>query len=633
MLKADDMMDDTMKKEPYDYSRDYPAEDTFNLLEEEWIPVLMLDADKCQTAGCSPVKKSIKAVLAEAQDIADIATICPLERISIYRLLMTILYASDADYSHHISDGSKGKRKKTMLASNQWDQTVNDNLEKYYEQQKENFFLFSKTNPFMQTVFADPLSTKKIEDQIKKKLADEAKEKIHPVTKLMIYSASATTPTTFDHSYSTSIHDIVAYQHEKTISLAPDAAARALLVTHNFAFSGGRGHMPGWLSNAMVCMIKGETLLETLLLNMVRFVPSGCKNAKATPWACSTDADSPWRTPYWELPLDGYPTKAQPTKAYKKKDVAQAAKIKGKASLLSRLSYAHRQILLLPRYEDGSWNTATCLYESGGATPSRGTNNSPNQGYPRDDIMVAYKNKKEEKLGYASSIWTQLLALIRVSGSSSGSVLRIMSEAEKNDLFECAYDRKEAIYLDVVYLNLSKAEIIGVLEGSFPMRINSGRNAAEDENKDGKPITAVCLDDLSDLVDALMERARLEYEGGKDVIGGKEKEISGLLGNYKNYLIACDRLKTGKNSKLTKEANKKWGEEYRPRAELLYWPKLEAHFSFLLEQKAAGREADEGKWKSFCRQKRNESYKQLTEGTIKNSYLAEKASRKSDKNA
>src|SRR5258708_9546636 len=107
---------------------------SFNLVDEPWIPC-------AERAGGTPRLLSLRAVLAEAPRLANVADPSPAVTISLYRLLLAILHRS-LDGPNSVGEWE------TIWQRGQWDL---DHINAYLDRWHDRFDLFDAQFPFYQT--------------------------------------------------------------------------------------------------------------------------------------------------------------------------------------------------------------------------------------------------------------------------------------------------------------------------------------------------------------------------------------------------------------------------------------------------------------------------------------------------
>lgn len=199
---------------------------SFNLISEPWIPCILLSGGR--------VELGLRDTLARAHEIREILDDSPLVTAALHRLLLAVLHRNFGPASR--------KEWLTLWEAGHFGEKV---LDDYWERWRGRFDLFDPAHPFYQST-----------DQ-------EVREAIiHPVAKLAHELASGNNDTLFDHSVNAAPQPV-----------PPAYAARLLVATQAYALGGGVGkpfnlsHAP-LLQGALV-LIKGASLLHTLLLNMV----------------------------------------------------------------------------------------------------------------------------------------------------------------------------------------------------------------------------------------------------------------------------------------------------------------------------------------------------------------------------
>ncbi len=233
----------------------------FNLVDEPWIPCLRLDG--------SVEVMGLREALTQSHEIRSLVGDTPPITAVLYRLLLAIV--------HRVVDGPKN--------SSEWDRLWSagkldsDRVNEYLSQWHERFYLFHPEHPFYH------------------RQSSASKEK--PVSVLFPDMASGNNATLFDHS--TDAADV---------ALTPSRAARALLFVQIASFAGGSGLAPRNSSDApwsrgMVFLMEGDTLFETLMLNLL---PRDMVKNKAKISPAGTGEDRP----VWEADDPFHPLRSAP---------------------------------------------------------------------------------------------------------------------------------------------------------------------------------------------------------------------------------------------------------------------------------------------------------------------------------
>ncbi len=253
---------------------------SFNLIDEPWIPCLASDG-KRQELG-------IREVLQNAQHLGEILGETPIETAAIHRLLLAIL---------HRVLGPKDAAEWGKLYKNRGFNLAD--LDAYLQLSgiHDAFDLFGEKYRFYQ--YRDPRAGEK------------------SVISMVIHAASGNNSTLFDHS-----------TEHVGIALTPAQAVRALLVSQMFGI-GGLSGLPdkftdGPAAKGILFFAKGESLFETLLLNMLRYAED-----KPIPTPNNDDL------PAWEMTNPFQPARKKP-KGY-----------------LDYLTWQNRRIWLLPEKVNG----------------------------------------------------------------------------------------------------------------------------------------------------------------------------------------------------------------------------------------------------------------------------------------
>ena len=227
---------------------------SFNLVREPWIPCSRLDG--------SLATLSLSDLFLQAHQLLEIAHPSPLVTVSLLRVLLAIL--------HRALDGPKTVEDWGGL----WEEPTLPEapILSYLDKWAHRFDLFNEERPFYQ----DP-TLRTYEEKTR-----------GPVAKLFHQKASGNNATLFDHTLDTDVADVPFNQ-----------AALQLIATQTFALGKtvtrdpSRPNEPSAEGSptvkAVLFAIVGETLMETLLLNLTDY----CPNA-GLPWGSHSDC------PAWE---------------------------------------------------------------------------------------------------------------------------------------------------------------------------------------------------------------------------------------------------------------------------------------------------------------------------------------------
>ncbi len=199
---------------------------SFNLVDESWIPCLMLDGTASDLG--------LLETLTRAHETREVFDPSPLITVALHRLLLAILHrnfgpADLAEWAH-------------LWNENQWDR---NRLSMYFSSWRQRFDLFDDQRPFYQT-------------------GEIANAKRHPAHLLAIELSSGNNQVLFDHS-----NDF------NPLALSPAAAARYLVARQ--AYSIGLGNSSPFhfsdspLIRGLSTMALGGNLFETLALNLIAY--------------------------------------------------------------------------------------------------------------------------------------------------------------------------------------------------------------------------------------------------------------------------------------------------------------------------------------------------------------------------
>ncbi len=205
----------------------------FNLVDQPWIPCLMLETGEARDL-------SLRETLTEAHRVRELFDDSPLVTVALHRFLLAVLHAcfrGPRDFDEW----------KSLWANKRWDEAK---LNQYLGDWKHRFDLFDAERPFYQV------------PPMKKEATDGEDEavKFNPVTMLAHEMASANNATLWDHSFDTAATGLTASE-----------AARQLIAHQAFCIRGGNSRpfnlSDGPLVKGYLVMIDGDNLFETLALN------------------------------------------------------------------------------------------------------------------------------------------------------------------------------------------------------------------------------------------------------------------------------------------------------------------------------------------------------------------------------
>ena len=232
----------------------------FNLLDEPWIPVRLLDGTIADVG--------LLELLRRTTDIADLACELPTQSIAIQRLVLAVAYrvATPRDTRDWVRQWEDGAPTEQMI--------------EYLERWRDRFYLFGDRYPFMQV--ADLRTAKNSVSGLEKLIADVPNGEQFFTTR-----------------------------HGRALACIPPSEAARWLV-HAQAYDpsgirsgavgdsqvkGGKGYPigPSWSGHLGLVWLKGKDLDETLVLNLIPADAAGLRGVESsTEWgACSWEAAEP----------------------------------------------------------------------------------------------------------------------------------------------------------------------------------------------------------------------------------------------------------------------------------------------------------------------------------------------------
>lgn len=201
---------------------------SFNLLDEEWIPVVM--------AGGEPRELSLRDTLIEAGRARELFDASPLVTAALHRLLLAVLW--------RVFPLRSLTEWKTMWQAERFEAAK---LDAYFDLWRERFDLLHPEKPFYQRGDFSLNNKTSL-----KKLANEF--------------SSGNNGTLFDHSWD-----------EALPSIDPSVAARWIVASQYFGLGGGKSGTGlnftdcPWSRGAII-LLQGDSLFETLCLNLLSLI-------------------------------------------------------------------------------------------------------------------------------------------------------------------------------------------------------------------------------------------------------------------------------------------------------------------------------------------------------------------------
>lgn len=365
---------------------------SFSLLDEGWIP--------CLTTRNETVELGLRETLARAHDLQIISHASPLVTVALHRLLLAVL--------HRVYDTSSNDAWARLWTEHHFDPGP---LNHYLETYADRFDLFSKTHPFGQ---AADLAPKEDPDAYK-----------------LVLELSPSTPALFAH---------VDPKHPPALS--PAEAARALVAYQAFnpgglvakrVGAGPTSSKAGPLAGAAVCLIRGGSLHETLLLNLVRY------DGKQQPFPVQHDRVD---APAWERDMPPGDQEREPI------------------GYLDWLTWQSRCVRLFPDQDDGQIVVRRARITKGNGLPAA-TSKQP------FETMVGFRHHPDAKppmpdwtpvsLQRERAVWRDSTALIQSTADHARP--RTLDQVAER-MLEGWIDEERAVPLDIYGVAFEQANAL-----------------------------------------------------------------------------------------------------------------------------------------------------------------------------
>ena len=155
---------------------------SFNLVEQAWIPCLMLDRGQ-------PKEISLQDALTRAHEVREVFDNSPLVTVALHRLLLAVLHRNFGPRDFNTW--------KALWQRGRWD---GEAITQYLQKWKHRFDLFNEERPFYQV----PRLQKRVAAKKRGQAAvQETVEDVegHPAALLAHEAASGNNATLFDHSF------------------------------------------------------------------------------------------------------------------------------------------------------------------------------------------------------------------------------------------------------------------------------------------------------------------------------------------------------------------------------------------------------------------------------------------------
>lgn len=254
----------------------------YNLLDEPWIPVQLLDGTITEVG--------LLELLQRSTDIADLACELPTQNIAIQRLVLAVAYrvATPLDAEAWAA---------------QWDHGApTEEMAEYLEKWRDRFYLFGGQYPFMQV--AD-LHT-----------ANNETKPLH----VIIEGVPKEEKRLFSTRHGSAIERITAADAARWLVhvQAYDSSGIRSGAVGDAKLSGGNGKPigPAWCAQLGIIWLKGQNFDETIVLNLI---PSDSANLYGgdnfSSWgACSWEKKDPWTSTREDYSILSAKGKAKPEK-------------------------------------------------------------------------------------------------------------------------------------------------------------------------------------------------------------------------------------------------------------------------------------------------------------------------------
>jgi CRISPR system Cascade subunit CasA len=504
---------------------------SFNLVDEPWVPCL-------PGAGLGVAELSLRDTLVDAHELTEISDASPLVVVAMHRLLLAVLHRVFGPATHWEWKGL-------------WDADAfpGEPIDEYLQQWRHRFDLFDPVRPFYQT---SALDFRYASGEVS----------------LLSHAAGPNNAPMFSHT------------HDPTFS--PAQAARALVAWLSFAARGlvsfeegdakNRSASGAPLSPLAVSLVRGETVFETLMLNLVQY------NRKE------------------EVP---FPFVGEDLPAWERGDLPEPVQ-RRPDGYLDLLTWQSRRVRLLPEVDGGGQTVVRR------AAHMKGYQFSP--GYERKghETMAAFRRNEKAKLGQEPwppitfrterAVWRDSLSLFQ---SAEGARQRPATLTWLAALMDReVVPRRRIVPLDVFGLHWDQANVLFWRHERLPLPL-------------------AYLDD-----DDLQTRLKTALEVVEDIAGilrHATRATASLVLAPERGGVRREPPAGAVNELATRLAS-----------ERLFWSRLEARFSQFVTEQAEDRSRDPGAdsrygrgpllaWAGHARSAAMESFQEAVEGLERSS--------------
>ncbi|HWQ33226.1 MAG TPA: type I-E CRISPR-associated protein Cse1/CasA [Blastocatellia bacterium] len=225
----------------------------FNLVDEPWIPCLMLETGEARDL-------SLRKTLTEAHRVRELFDNSPLVTVALHRFLLAVLHAcfrGPRDFDEW----------KSLWATKRWDEAK---INQYLDGWRHHFDLFDAERPFYQVPpMKKENGTKKAAKKKQEANAEAEPVEFHPIALLAHEAATGNNATLFDHRF-----------NDAPRAVSPAEAARYLIARQALSVGGGVSHIEAGkkiytsdapLGRGFTVLAQGNNLFETLALNLIAY--------------------------------------------------------------------------------------------------------------------------------------------------------------------------------------------------------------------------------------------------------------------------------------------------------------------------------------------------------------------------
>ena len=500
---------------------------SFNLVDEPWLPVVSLEGGAAEW--------SLRETLARAHELRELVDPSPLATVALHRLLLAVVHRGFGPASRAAWHALWGAGR---LDPARLDDTL--------DAARPRFDLFDPVHPFYQST-------------------SPSLARASPISHLAVECAAKAWPTLLDHGWDNDGRTMPAAE-----------AARCVVATHAFALGGfvsadnaaGKSSAAAApLANTAVVLIRGNSLFETLMLNLVVYNLS-----TGHPFEPFTDLPD---RPAWE------------------RDEPVSAGVRSPDGYLDWLTFQARAVRLGPPVlVDGAWHVAEAVVMDGYRPPSQIVWHDAETMVPsvaRTEKPKPGEDGAGESLPYAPLKFRSGRVLFRDSLALLGSANPETTVRPKTvDTYHRLRDRRPAD-AGPALPRLLQLDVLGLLGDQKKLVLRrSERFACSPEY-------------LADeaLQDRLGAALTLAEEAARDLLGRGWTRAPRGESRPRPLQVVADELLPGIGGKPDPKAVA--GFVASLQADVGYWPRLEAPFRTLLADLPAAEPAAMAAWAAAVR--------------------------------